>query len=124
MLLVGQPTKPTLVPTTLAIAAPRTAPLTLTWTRGAPGVYLVAQSLSIQGFAGLGRVNAVCVFDSRAGSGTIPPEVLADVAPGQSFILLTATAAAAHAGTRDVTVWLLEEALTPDKKADVVVETE
>jgi hypothetical protein len=44
--------------------------------------------------------------------------------PGQQFILLTATAAVAHTAAGDVTVWLVEEALTPDKKADVVVETE
>jgi hypothetical protein len=124
LLLVDQPTKPTLVPTTVAVAAPHTAPLTLTWTRGAPGVYMVAQGLAIQGFGGLGRVNARCFFDSRAGTGTIPAAVLSDVMVGQQFVLLTATAAVVQAGAQKVTVWLIGEALTPDKKNDVALDVQ
>jgi hypothetical protein len=124
MLLVDQPTKPTLRSTTFAVAAPHGAPLKLSWTRGAPGVFLVVQSLDIQGFGALGRVNASCFFRSEAGSGTVPAEVLSDVMVGQQFVLLTANAVEVSAGAQPVTVWIVGEALTPDKKANVVLDVQ
>jgi hypothetical protein len=124
MLLIDQPTVPTLTSTTVAVQAPRAAPLTLTWKRGAPGVFLVVQSLDIQGFGGLGAVNARCFFDSTTGTGTVPAAVLSDVEVGQEFVLLTASATVAQAGTQSVTVWLGEEALTPDKMEAVVLQAQ
>jgi hypothetical protein len=84
----------------------------------------VLQSLSIQGFGGLGTVNARCFFDSQAGTGTVPAAVLSDVKVGQQFVLLTATATVAQAGTQPVTVWVASEALTPDKKDNVVLQVQ
>jgi hypothetical protein len=124
LLLVDQPTKPTLAPTSVAVAAPHAEPLTLSWTRGVPGVFLVVQSLAIQGFGAFGTVNARCFFDSQAGTGTVPAAVLSDVMVGQQFVLLTATAAVIEAGAQTLTVWFIGEALTPDKKANVMLEVQ
>ena len=121
MLLVEQPTMPTLYPMNLAVAAPHTAPLTLTWQRGAPGVFLVALAGNVQGFGLYGDDNVICFFDSRTGTGTVPAAALSEMIPGQVFVLLTANAAMVDAGSQRLKVWLLEEALTPDKKADVVL---
>jgi hypothetical protein len=121
MLLVEQPTMPNLYPTNVQVAAPHTAPLTLSWQRGAPGVLLVAQAGSAQSFGAFGGSNVTCFFDSQAGAGTIPAAALSEMIPGQVIVLLTATVAPVDAGGRPVEVWILEEVLTPDKKAAVVV---
>lgn len=124
LLLVDGSTQPTASPTTVAVPAPHGAPLKLSWTRGAPGVFLVLQSLDIQGFGARGTVSARCFFDSQAGTATVPAAVLSDVMVGQQFVLLTATSAVVEGGTEPLGVWLLGEALTSDKKAAVVLQVQ
>jgi hypothetical protein len=69
-------------------------------------------------------VNARCFFDSEAGKGVVPAAVLSDVVIGQQFVVLTAIATVVDAGTEPLTVWLLGEGLTQDKKANVVLQVQ
>jgi hypothetical protein len=104
---------------TSVIPAPHTAPLSLSWERGAPGVFFAAQPFNVTG-----NVGAACYFDSQAGTGTVPAEVLSAFPAGQQFLLLTAIATAAEVGPPAVNVWVLGEALTLDKKAHVVLQVQ
>jgi hypothetical protein len=98
--------------------APRTQPLSLTWTRGVPDVTLRIVAGSQQRVDGApGTTSIGCVFESVDGSGSIDAALLAQVPAGTQLNLFTTRTKPVQAGDYDITVGYVTSAATPEKKA-------
>jgi hypothetical protein len=117
LLLVSQPVT---AAGTLGVALatlPRTAPITLTWTRGVPNVYFRVQPLSPIIEADGSYTNFSCAFDSMAGTGSIDSALLSQIPAGTKLLLLTTWEGVGG----NTGVYVVTEAMTPDKNASVQI---
>jgi hypothetical protein len=91
--------------------------LVLEWDRGTPSHDLGIQTVG-------GTASLFCSFPGEDGTGTIPSELLARLAPGAELVLLGVQSEVLTAGEYDVTVSSAGAVVTPDRlrRAKIVLD--
>jgi hypothetical protein len=103
----------------VTVMVSRSAPLQLTWSRGASNVLFLAQLFGARD-DGDSFTSFSCAFDSMQGAGTIPPEVLGAFDPGSGITLLTAWQG--QVPNTNTTIFVASQVATPDKAAGVALQ--